>query len=93
MAAETRQKTREGFIVSDKMDKTVVVKVERMFQHPVYKRTVKRSKKYKAHDPQNDCRMGDRVRIEETRPLSKQKHWRVIEVIERAKSVSAGKPQ
>lgn len=93
MAAETRQKTREGFIVSDKMDKTVVVKVERMFRHPVYKRTVKRSKKYKAHDPQNDCRIGDRVRIEETRPLSKQKHWRVIEVIERAKRLSAGKPQ
>ena len=93
MAAETRQKTREGFIVSDKMDKTVVVEVERMFRHPVYKRTIKRSKKYKAHDPQNDCRTGDRVIIEETRPLSKQKHWRVIEVIERARSVSAGRPQ
>lgn len=83
MSANYRQKTREGYVVSDKMDKTVVIKVERVFQHSVYKRTVRRSKKYKAHDPQNGCRTGDRVRIVETRPLSKDKRWRVVEILER----------
>lgn len=89
MAVSYRQKVREGFVVSDKMDKTVVVEVQRTFQHPVYKRTVRRSKKYKAHDPQNSCRLGDRVRIVETRPLSKEKRWRVIEVIERPETAAA----
>jgi small subunit ribosomal protein S17 len=82
-----RRKTREGYVVSDKMDKTVVVKVERRFLHPVYKKTVKRSKKYKAHDPENSCREGDRVSIVETRPLSKQKRWRVVRITERPQSI------
>lgn len=89
MSVSYRQKVREGFVVSDKMDKTVVVEVERTFQHPVYRRTVRRSKKYKAHDPQNSYRIGDRVRIVETRPLSKEKRWRVIEVIKRPETVPA----
>jgi small subunit ribosomal protein S17 len=84
---ETRnqRKTRTGVVVSDKMDKTVVVMVERRYAHPLYKKQVTRSKKYHAHDENNDYHVGDTVRIVETRPLSKQKRWRVVEVIERAK--------
>ncbi len=89
MSVNHRRKIREGFVVSDKMDKTVVVNVERVFQHPVYKRTIRRSKKYKAHDSQNVYRLGDRVRIVETRPLSKDKRWRVVELIERPEAVLA----
>ena len=88
MSVDSNQKTREGFIVSDKMDKTVVVNVERTFRHPTYKRIVRRSKRYKAHDPQNSCRVGDHVRIIETRPLSKQKRWMVAEIMERSKAAS-----
>lgn len=80
-----RRKQRFGIVVSDKMDKTVTVLVERSFLHPLYKTVVKRRKRYKAHDENNACRVGDKVRIQETRPLSKTKRWRVVEVMEKAK--------
>lgn len=80
----TLRKTRVGRVVSNKMDKTIVVAVETTISHPVYKRTVKQTKKFKAHDEENKCKTGDRVRIMETRPLSKDKRWRVIEILERA---------
>lgn len=73
-----------GVVVSDKMDKTVTVRVEGLRKHPTYKKYVIRSKKHKAHDEKNSCRLGDKVLIEETRPLSKDKRWRVKEVLERA---------
>ncbi len=79
-----KRKERVGVVVSDRMDKTVVVRVESVFHHPVYKKAVRRHKKYKAHDEHNQCRVGDRVRIAETRPLSKEKRWRVVEILERA---------
>ena len=79
------RKTRIGTVVSDKMDKTVVVKVERQFAHPIYKKIIKRSTRFKAHDEDNTCHVGDRVLVMETRPLSKDKRWRVVEVLERAK--------
>jgi len=79
--AGKRRKTKLGRVVSDKMDKTVVVAVESYRRHPIYKKAVRRIKKFKAHDEQNACQEGDMVRIEETRPLSKEKHWRVVEVI------------
>ncbi len=82
MARERRRKL-VGVVVSDKMDKTVVVRVERLMMHPLYKKRIRRSKKYKAHDERNECRVGDVVRIEECRPLSKEKRWRVIEILER----------
>ncbi|HET7273573.1 MAG TPA: 30S ribosomal protein S17 [Longimicrobiaceae bacterium] len=84
---ETRasRKTRTGTVVSDKMDKTAVVRVVRRYAHPLYGKQVTRSKKYHAHDETNDARVGDMVRIMETRPLSKMKRWRITEVIERAK--------
>jgi small subunit ribosomal protein S17 len=78
---ETKQKTRFGFVVSDKMNKTVVVAVETPKRHPVYKKTIKRVVKYKAHDEENKCKRGDRVRIVETRALSKDKRWRVVEIV------------
>jgi len=74
-------KTRLGQVVSDKMDKTVVVSVERLRRHPIYKKTVKKSINYQAHDEKNECRVGDKVRIIETRPLSKHKRWRVAEIV------------
>ncbi|HET7321467.1 MAG TPA: 30S ribosomal protein S17 [Longimicrobiaceae bacterium] len=80
-----RRKTRTGVVVSDKMDKTVVVRVERRYAHPLYGKQVTRSKKYHAHDEKNEFHPGDVVRIVETRPLSKLKRWRVAELIERAK--------
>ncbi len=73
-----------GIVTSDKMDKSVVVTVETTFMHPLYKKTVKRRKKYMAHDEKNECKIGDRVRILESRPLSARKRWRVVEIIERA---------
>lgn len=79
------RKVLRGKVVSDKMDKTVVVLVERVFRHPLYKKTVIRSKKYKAHDENNECRIGDIVEIVETRPLSKDKYFRVSKIIKRAK--------
>ncbi len=80
-----RRKTRIGMVVSDKMDKTVVVRVERRYAHPLYGKQVTRSKKYHAHDENNEYRIGDVVRIMETRPLSKLKRWRVVEATERAR--------
>jgi small subunit ribosomal protein S17 len=81
----TSRKTRVGMVVSDKMQKTVVVSIERRVQHPVYGKMVRRTKKLKAHDEQNEAKTGDTVRIMETRPLSKDKRWRVVEIIERAR--------
>ena len=82
---EEKRKIRFGHVVSDKMDKTVVVAVETPRRHPLYRKTLKRAVKYKAHDKNNECRMGDKVRIVETRPLSKDKRWRVAEIITRGK--------
>jgi small subunit ribosomal protein S17 len=79
------RKTREGLVVSDKMDKTVVVSVEDRVKHALYGKVLRRTSKLKAHDEQNDCGIGDRVLIMETRPLSATKRWRVVEVLERAK--------
>ena len=78
---EEKRKTRFGCVVSDRMDKTVVVAVETPKRNPLYKKTIKRAVKYKAHDEKNECRLGDMVRIVETRPLSRQKRWRVAEII------------
>ena len=78
-----RRKARVGVVVSNAMDKTVTVRVERRFSHPLYGKGVKRSKRYHAHDENNEYRVGDVVRITETRPLSKTKRWRVVELIER----------
>ena len=80
-----RRKTRVGIVVSDKMDKTVVVAIIDNVKHPLYKKIVKRTVRLKAHDEKNECRIGDRVEVMETRPLSKDKRWRVIEIIEKAK--------
>ncbi len=77
-------RTRRGVVASDKMMKTIIVEVTRRFRHPKYKRFVKQHLRYSAHDPENTCRMGDVVVIEETRPLSKSKRWRLKEVVERA---------
>ena len=77
----TKQKTRVGRVVSNKMDKTVVVAVETFKRHPLYRKTIRRAVKYKAHDEKNECGLGDIVRIIETRPLSREKRWRVGEVI------------
>ncbi len=79
------RKTREGLVISDKMDKTVVVAVEDRVQHPLYKKTLRRTHKLKAHDEANTCGVGDRVLLMETRPLSATKRWRVVEVLEKAK--------
>jgi small subunit ribosomal protein S17 len=80
-----RRKLRVGVVVSDGMDKTVVVRIDRQVRHPLYGKTVRRSSKLAAHDEQNDAHVGDTVRITETRPVSKTKRWRVVEVVERAK--------
>ena len=85
MAERNLRKTRTGLVVSDKMDKTVVVAIIDNVRHPLYKKIVKRTVRLKAHDENNQCRVGDRVSIMETRPLSKDKRWRVVEVIEKAK--------
>jgi small subunit ribosomal protein S17 len=81
------RKVLSGKIVSDKMDKTVVVAVESLVRHPLYQRTIRRTKKFKAHDAENSCRIGDKVRMMETRPLSKEKRWRIIEILERAEQI------
>ncbi len=85
MAERNLRKTRVGLVVSDKMDKTVVVAIVDNVKHPLYKKIVKRTVRLKAHDEKNECRVGDRVEVMETRPLSKDKRWRVIEIIEKAK--------
>jgi len=79
------RKTRTGKVVSDKMDKTIVVAVEDHVKHPLYKKIVKRTYKLKAHDENNECRVGDTVKVMETRPLSKDKRWRLVEIMEKAK--------
>ncbi|MCF8364822.1 MAG: 30S ribosomal protein S17 [Bacteroidales bacterium] len=79
------RKERIGLVTSNKMDKSIVVQVERRVKHPIYKKFVKKSSKFSAHDENNDCNIGDTVRIMETRPLSKNKCWRLVEIIERAK--------
>ena len=84
MSDKNSRKTRVGVVASDKMDKTIVVGVDRRFKERMYKKFVTRRLKYKAHDPGNECRTGDLVEIEETRPLSKDKRWRVIRIIEKA---------
>ena len=89
---ETKQKTRIGRVVSNKMDKTVVVVVETTKHHPLYKKTMKKAVRYKAHDAKNECGEGDTVRIIETRPLSKEKRWRVAEIITKKEAVVV-KPQ
>ena len=85
MSERNLRKTRVGKVVSDKMDKTVVVAIVDNVRHPLYKKIVKRTVKLKAHDEQNACKIGDRVEVMETRPLSKDKRWRVTNIIERAK--------
>lgn len=80
-----RRKTVVGVVVSDKMDKTVVVSLETIVSHPLYGRRMIRTKRLKAHDEKNECRVGDKVKLMETRPLSKEKRWRVAEILERAK--------
>lgn len=79
------RKQKTGVVVSNKMDKTIAVQVERRLMHPLYGKFVKRSKKFFAHDEENTCKIGDKVRIMETRPLSKKKRWRLVEILERAK--------
>lgn len=83
--ARATRKSRIGLVVSDKMDKTVVVEIVRRFPHPLYGKMVTRNKKLKAHDETNSAKVGDTVRITETRPLSKQKRWRLAEIVERAR--------
>lgn len=80
-----RRKVREGIVVSDKMDGTILVKVERKLAHPLYKKIIRRNKKYMADDPENQAKIGDVVKIMETRPLSKNKRWRLLEILRRAK--------
>ncbi len=91
MDDRANKKTMTGVVVSNKMDKTVVVKVERRFSHPVFKKVVKTTKKYKVHDEKNECLEGDLVRIQETRPLSKEKRWRLLGIISRDKSLMSEK--
>jgi len=87
MSVLGKRKVREGLVVSDKMDKTVVVAVETRKVHPLYKKAVRGTKKYKAHDENNACKIGDKVKIVETRPLSKEKNWRVAEIMSRKEVV------
>ncbi len=81
----TLRKTRVGRVVSDKMQKTIVVAIEDNIKHPLYKKVIKKTVKFKAHDENNECRIGDKVEIMETRPLSKDKNWRLVKIIEKAK--------
>ena len=85
MSERNLRKTRVGMVVSDKMDKTVVVAIRDNVKHPLYKKIIKNTVKFKAHDENNECRVGDRVLVMETRPLSKDKRWRVVEIVEKAK--------
>ncbi|MBN1326747.1 MAG: 30S ribosomal protein S17 [Candidatus Cloacimonetes bacterium] len=84
MAIE-RKVVKSGVVISDKMDKTIVVKVQRQFKHPLYKKIVRRNKNFKAHDEQNECKLGDYVEIKECRPLSREKRWTLNKIIERSK--------
>ena len=85
MEERNLRKTRVGRVVSNKMDKTIVVAIEDRVKHPLYKKIVDRTYKLKAHDENNECNIGDRVKVRETRPLSKEKRWRLVEIVEKAK--------
>lgn len=85
MLERALRKTRTGKVVSDKMDKTIVVAIETSVKHPLYGKIVKRTYKLKAHDEKNECKIGDRVKVMETRPLSKEKRWRLVEIVEKAR--------
>jgi len=85
LAERALRKTRVGKVVSDKMDKTIIVAIETSVKHPLYKKIVKRTYKLKAHDENNECGIGDKVKVMETRPLSKDKRWRLVEIIEKAR--------
>jgi small subunit ribosomal protein S17 len=85
MAVQGNKRTIKGVVISDKMDKTIVVKAERLVKHPVFHKYVRKHVKYKVHDEQNECKAGDTVIIIEARPLSKEKRWRMVEILERAK--------
>lgn len=85
MSDRNMRKTDVGKVVSNKMDKTIVVAIENSVKHPLYNKIIKRTVKLKAHDENNDCSIGDRVRVMETRPISKDKRWRLVEIIEKAK--------
>jgi small subunit ribosomal protein S17 len=85
MEKRNLRKERVGLVVSNKMDKSITVQIERKYRHPVYGKFVRKTNKFVAHDEKNDCNIGDTVRIMETRPLSKSKNWRLVEIIERAK--------
>ena len=85
MSERAFRKTKVGMVVSDKMDKTIVVAIEDRVQHPLYKKIMKKTYKLKAHDENNECGVGDKVRVMETRPLSKDKRWRLVEIVEKAK--------
>ncbi len=85
MAERGRRKVREGVVVRDRMDKTVVIEMNRLVRHPLYKKVIRRTSRCKAHDADDQCGLGDRVRIMETRPLSKTKRWRVVSVLEKAR--------
>jgi len=87
---ETKTKTKIGNVISDKMDKTVVVAVDIVKRHPIYKKSFKRTIKYKVHDRKNDCNTGDKVKIMEMRPLSREKRWRVVEILEKNKTDEIG---
>ena len=91
MGDPVSKKTMTGVVVSNKMDKTIVVKVERRFAHPVYKKVVKTTKKYKVHDEKNECVEGDFIRIQETRPLSKEKRWRLMDIVSKDKTLISKK--
>ncbi|MZH04847.1 MAG: 30S ribosomal protein S17 [Nitrospinae bacterium] len=90
MEKTTKRKTLQGTVVSNKMDKTVVVQVERRYMHPKFKKVVKSNRKYSAHDENNECKPGDVISIRETRPLSKTKRWRMLEVLEKAVEEGGG---
>jgi small subunit ribosomal protein S17 len=79
------RKTRTGIVISDKMDKTITIAIERKVPHPIYKKYYKKTTKLMAHDEKSECRVGDKVRVMETRPLSKSKRWRLVEIVEKAK--------
>lgn len=85
MAVQANKRTIKGVVISDKMDKTIVVKAERLVKHPVFHKYVRKHVKYKAHDEKNECKSGDTVVIIEARPMSKDKRWRMLEILERAK--------
>ncbi len=85
MEKRNLRKERTGLVVSNKMEKSIVVQIQRQYRHPVYGKFIRKSNKFVAHDEQNECNIGDTVRIAETRPLSKRKNWRLVEIIERAK--------